>query len=630
MATHPATVADMAPAGVTDLLDELLEISESVSAEPVFWSADGSSVVYVGASANGNVLLRVSIEGGGPEVVCDQLGGMPFLATHEPRVSPDGRFVAFLSNAADETGEGLEVEIWVKALDSEAPARRLTHLGASINALQWSPDSTRIALSSSLRGRYNVYSVEVPSGRVTQHTDSPQYEVYPSFVDDSRILFVRLDSTWTAHEVLSQDVPGGSPSTLIRDSDFFDYHYGRTFGYPLPSPDRNQFLFRSHRSGWINYWLASSTNPDVEPAPLVSAAADQSDARWSPSGDEIVLVENHDGTGELRVFDTRSGATTVLDAGPDCTCSLPAWSPDGNRIAYLRQSTVTPLAVWVVDIGTKERVCLTPPTTNVDLIAPRKVTYPTFDGRQIHAYLYESVPASSAKSPGLMWIHGGPTSQFSDTYQPWVQFFAMRGYTVLLPNIRGSSGYGREFEDLNDRDWGHDDLKDVLAGVSFLGTLGTVDTTRVGIHGTSYGGCMTMSAIAWAPGVFRAAVPHAGYADWEAMYGEQELRHLQLLRYEFGPYPEAADVYRRCSPIHEIASIETPTFVVHGAGRLPKSDASRQFVEEMRRLYRPVRYRVYEGECYYVRSRTGVRQMLTDMLMFLDSHLQVPPDRRSS
>jgi dipeptidyl aminopeptidase/acylaminoacyl peptidase len=192
----------------------------------------------------------------------------------------------------------------------------------------------------------------------------------------------------------------------------------------------------------------------------------------------------------------------------------------------------------------------------------------------------------------------------------------------LLPNIRGSSGYGKGFEDLNNRDWGHDDLKDVLAGVEYLETLGVVDGERLGIHGTSYGGCMTMSAIAWAPGVFRAAVPHAGYGDWEAMYAEQELRHLQLLRYEFGAYPESRDVYRRCSPFHDIAAIETPTFIVHGEGRLPRSAASRQFADEMRRLYKPVRYRVYDGECYYVRTSDGVERMLTDMLAFLDEHLK--------
>ena len=600
----------------SSVLDDLLELSEEVSAEPVSWSRDGSRVLYVDSSG----LVAVDAAGGTPEVVCDQLGGMPFLATHEPRISPDGRLVAFLSNAADQSEEGLEVEIWLKALGDREPPRPLTHLGASINSYQWSPDSTRIAFSSSLRGRYNVYSVEVSSGRVVQHTDSQSYEVYPVFADDSHIVFVRLDGTWTEHEVLWLDTGGGDGVPLAHDEGFFDYHYGRTFGYPLVSPGGDGLLFRSHRSGWINYWLASAKDPNAEPHQLVGAEADQSDATWSPDGGRVAYIENHNGTCELRVLELASGAVVVLDGGPDCACSLPAWSPDGGRIAYLRQSTVTPLAVWVVDTRSLEKVCLTRTAVEVDLVVPEKVSYPTFDGREIHGYLYRP-PATVGKTPGLMWIHGGPTSQFSDTYQPWVQFFARSGYTVLLPNIRGSSGYGKEFEDLNDRDWGHDDLKDVVAGVGYLGTLGTVDTERMGIHGTSYGGCMSMSAVAWAPGVFKAAIPHAGYADWEAMFSEQELRHLQLLRYELGLFPENVEVYRRCSPIHDVAAVETPTFVVHGAGRLPKSDASRAFVDEMRRLYKPVRYRVYQDECYYVRSHSGVREMLTDMLGFLDLHL---------
>jgi len=90
-------------------------------------------------------------------------------------------------------------------------------------------------------------------------------------------------------------------------------------------------------------------------------------------------------------------------------------------------------------------------------------------------------------------------------------------------------------------------------------------------------------------------------------YGREDLVGRQL--WELGPF-------------HDIAAIETPTFIVHGQGRLPRSDASRQFAEEMRRLYKPVRYRAYEDECYYVRSTDGVQRMLADMLTFLDGHLK--------
>ena len=606
-------------------LRDLLRITESVALEPISWIRGDSAILYVATPSSGAELREVPAAGGPSRLISNQLGGMPFLAGHEPRLSPDGRWIAYLSNTADATGEGLEVEVWLQPADNGHPARRLTHLAANINSFQWAPDSRAVVLSSSRSGRYNVYRTDVASGATVRITDDQRYEVYPAYAGRSRLLFVRLDDGWTRHEIWSIDEVTGERSLLLADEDFFDYHYGRTFGYPLPSPRCDCVLFRSHRSGWINYWVASLAEARTEPRALVPAEADQSDARWSPDGSRLAYVENHNGTLELRVLEIGSGRTAVLDGGEDCACSMPAWSLDGTRLAYLRQTTTAGPDLWVVEVASGARTRLTGGDGHVisDLIRPAKVSYPTFDGRRIHGYLY-SPPGASAveRAPGLMWIHGGPTSQFSDTVQPWVQFFAQRGYAVLLPNIRGSSGYGKEFEDLNNGDWGHDDLKDVLAGVEYLKTLGFVDGDRVGIHGTSYGGCMTMSAIAWAPGVFRAAIPHAGYGDWEAMYAEQELRHLQLLRYEFGAYPESADVYRRCSPFHDIAAIETPTFVVHGEGRLPRSAASRQFVEEMRRLYKPVRYRVYEGECYYVRTAEGVERMLTDMLMFLNEHLK--------
>ena len=605
-------------------LRDLLQLTEGVSPEAVSWIRGDSSILFVASGSSGAELREVPAAGGPSRLVSDQLGGMPFLAGHEPRVSPDGKSIAYLSNAADLTGEGLEVEVWLQPVDGDQPARRLSHLSASINSFQWSPDSRSIALSSSRSGRYDVYRVDAASGATVRITNDRCYEVYPAHAGASTLLFVRLNDDWTRHEVWSIDEQTGERSLVAADEDFFDYHYGRTFGYPLPSPRGDCVAFRSHRSGWINYWAASLTEKGPGPKALMPAQADQSEARWSPDGSRLAYIENHNGTLELRVLEVDTGAVATLDGGEDCACSVPAWSGDGTRIAYLRQSTTSPIDVWVAEVASGERKRLTGgDAAATDLIRPTKVSYTTFDGRRIHGYLYSPPGAAeSKKAPGLMWIHGGPTSQFSDTLQPWVQFFAQRGYAVLLPNIRGSSGYGKEFEGLNDRDWGHDDLKDVLAGVEFLKSLGTVDVDRLGIHGTSYGGCMSMSAIAWAPGVFKAAIPHAGYGEWESMVTEQELRHVQLLRYEFGQYPEAADVYRRCSPFHDIAAIETPTFIVHGRGRLPKSDASRQFAEEMRRLYKPVRYTVYEDECYYVQSTDGVERMLNDMLTFLDGHLK--------
>jgi len=273
-----------------------LRLTESVAPEPLSWIRGDSAVLYVAAPPTGAELREVPAAGGPSRLVSAELGDMPFLAGHEPRVSPDGRWVAYLSNAADATGEGVEVEVWLQSVENREPARRLTHLAASINSFQWAHDSRTVVLSSSRSGRYNLYRTDISSGTTVRITNDHRYEVYPAPASDSRLLFVRLDDTWTRHEIWSIEEATGDQSLVAADEDFFDYHYGRTFGYPLPSPRGDCVLFRSHRSGWINYWAAPLRNGRTEPRALVPAEADQSEATWSPDGSRLAYIENHNGT----------------------------------------------------------------------------------------------------------------------------------------------------------------------------------------------------------------------------------------------------------------------------------------------------------------------------------------------
>jgi dipeptidyl aminopeptidase/acylaminoacyl peptidase len=199
----------------------------------------------------------------------------------------------------------------------------------------------------------------------------------------------------------------------------------------------------------------------------------------------------------------------------------------------------------------------------------------------------------------------------------------MQGYAVLLPNIRGSSGYGKAFEDANNGCWGRCDLIDVTAGVDYLRTLPFVDGERMGITGTSYGGCMSLAAAAFAPGVFQAAVAVSGYGDWIHMIGEQELRHLKLLEYEFGPLASNEAKYRASSPFFSVADIQTPIMLLHGIGiPLPRSEASRLFAERLEMNYKPFVYKTYPNENYYVRGRENMIAMFGDIVAYFDQHLK--------
>ncbi len=599
-------------------VDKLLSISSVVGGETPQWAPDGSRILFASGMGGGG-LMTIGPEGGFPSRIPLDLGGAGhFLASQIPQWSPDGNWIAYVS---DKTGSP---EIWLWSAPNGRDIQ-LTNLSARINAFRWSPDGKWIAFSGDRYGNYDIWKASVPGGGVQRLTSGEQYEVFPTWTPNGKkILYVELSESWADHDVMAITSDGEAPRLVVRDQDFFDYRAGEYFGYPTVSPDGTTVLFRSHRSGWLNYWKVPVAGGD--PTPIAPEQADQTHARWSPDGRSILYLSNHNGTHELRLVAADGGESRALVKPEKGVAASPEWSPDGKRVSYTFGTLTRPRDLFVVDIETGKSKQLTTslPAGNLEktLVRPKKITYPSTDGFEIAAYLYEPVLQVGELAPGILWIHGGPTSQFNDTLQPHVQFFTQRGYAVLLPNIRGSRGYGKAFEDANNRCWGRCDLEDVLAGVDYLKTLPYVDSQKMGITGTSYGGCMSMAAMTFAPGVFQAAIPASGYADWTNFMDEQELRHVKLLEYEFGPYAENKDVYRRSSPIFATEDVTTPAFLIHGEGQFPRSAASKNFALKLEKNYKVFQYKTYPNETYYVLSKKNRAQMLQDMLEFFDGFLK--------
>ncbi len=610
--------------GVT--LRQLLSLQPTAGPEAPVWLPDGSAVIAKAAGEDGLAIRRIDARTGEERVVAKNLGTLPFLSTSLLAVSPDGRWISYTGDQSpDDRTRSSRVEIWLTPVDGGAP-QQLTRINANINSYRWAPDGQSVVFAANRYGCYDIFRVSVPGGETVRLTSGPLYETYPVYsADGSEIYFVRLNEGWTDHEIVVMDANGDQQRVITVDHDLFDYHYGRKFGYPLVSAPTNRLLFPSHRSGWINYWQVPLDGGD--PQPLHAESADQSEAVLSPDGNAAAFIANKNGTTRLVVKNLNDGSVRVLVAPEPGVVSAPVWSPDGRTLAYLFGSPTRPADLWVVDVesGEQRQLTASPRAQALAdlLISPEKVTYSSFDGLEIAAYLYVPPDAAAHRPcPGLLYIHGGPTSQFMDDYHADVQYFVRKGYVVLMPNIRGSSGFGKAFEDANNGDWGHGDLGDVLAGVELLKTLSCVDGNNMGIHGMSYGGCMSMSAVGFAPGVFKASVPHAGYGDWLEFEQGQELRHRQLMRYEFGDVRAHRQVYEYCSPIYSLAEATTPVFLVHGEGRYPSSDASLKFAQALEQEYKTFEYKVYPNECYYVRSAENLCQMLPDIVDFLDRYLR--------
>ncbi len=605
-----------------EVAERVTAVGSIVTGEGPMWSPDGARVLFA-SPLGGGAVWSVAAIGGTPVKVTRE------IATGLVRPAPAGDRLAYLSDK----GGNPEIWLWDIATGTE---RQLTDLGARINAISWSPDGRSIAFSALRYGQFDLWRVEVGTGKVARLTSDPRYETYPAWTPDGRsLVYIRSDDRWADHEILVMPATGGTSAVVAADRDLFDYGTMATrarFGYPLVSPNGQWVLFRSHRSGWLNYWVAPIGGG--APRQLAPESADQSDARWSPDGQSVVIASLRNGTQDLRIVPAAGGGTPrVLVPVTRGVASAPEWSPDGTRVAYLFATPTRPADLMVVAAAGGVSKPLTESITagiESSLIVPEKVSYPS-DGFTITGYLYRPATiAPGQRVPGIMYIHGGPTAQFSDTYLAQVQFLARMGYAVLAPNIRGSSGFGKSFEDANNPCWTHCDLRDVVQGVEFLKTLPFVNGARMGITGNSYGGIMSMGAIAHAPGVFQAAAPQSGYANWISFQDyNTELQHSKLNAYEWGPYPDSAAVYRRNSSIFSAAAITTPAFVLQGdgvtqawrPGVLP-IPASLEFVHALDRLNKVVKYKVYPGETYYVSGRENSKQVLLDLLDWFERYLK--------
>ncbi len=601
--------------------ERVMSVGSLVGGEGPMWSPDGSRILFASTLA-GSGLMSVPADGGMPNRVTGP------LASQLVRLSPRGDQVAFVSDK----GGNPEIWLWSTKDGSERP---LTDLGARVNALSWSPDEQWIAFSALRYGQFDLWKVRIADGQVVRLTDDPRYEINPSWTPDGRsIVYFRPDDRWADHDLMIRSADGGEARVIATDRDLFDYGTIGTrarVGYPQISPDGKWVLFRSHRSGWIDYWVVSVDGGT--PRQLAVEAADQSDARWSPDSRQIAYVSNHNGTMDLRVVAAAGGQARVVVPLSLGVVNSPEWSPDGSKLAYTLATPTRPQDLFVVPSGggtARQLTMSIEPDIERTLIVPEKVSYRS-DEFTINAYLYRPRGQKPGeKAPGILLIHGGPTGQYSDTYSNQAQFLAQMGYAVLAPNIRGSSGYGKTFEDANNPCWTHCDLRDVVAGAEFLKTVPEVNRDRMGITGNSYGGIMTMGAVAHAPLAFQAAAAQSGYANWISFQDyNTELQHTKLVAYEWGPYPDSTAVYRRNSSIFSADRVMAPVLLVFGTGQTQAwrpgvypIPASLEFAHALDRYNKVVKVKTYPGESYYVTGRENSKQVLLDLLEWFDLYLR--------
>jgi dipeptidyl aminopeptidase/acylaminoacyl peptidase len=583
------------------------------------WSPDGAWIVFSTNLTGRYNLWRVRASGGFPEqltVSDDRQGGLA--------IAPDGT-VLFDADLA-----GAEIyDIWKTPLDGGASVNLTATPEISETGAKLSPDGALMAFDrrpkSAPSTDVGVMDLATGAVRLLTHEAEPDrsWQVV-GFTSDGRTLIAdRGDFNDREAAVWSIDVATGRARALSAPS-------GAYVTATAVSSDGRSVSVTFEKAGVRQAGLLDVASGKI--TPLKPDAWEQGADDFSPDGRLVLFSSNVDGRRTLFAYDLAAGAARPLPLPPGVSFleggSHESFSPDGRRILVYHQASNASPDLWVVDL----RSWTAAPLTSLGLasLSPARlpvsqiVHYRSADGTVVSAFLWMPFNlARDGRAPGVVLPHGGPTGQTIDSFNRTALALASRGYVTLAPNPRGSTGYGRTFQEANRLDLGGGDLEDEVAGAKFLGATGYVDPKRIGITGGSYGGYMTLMAVAKTPAVWAAGVEQYGIIDWRHMYVTEAPTLQQYQRGLLGDPEHDAAVYTAASPMTFMHQTTAPLLVLQGDNdiRVPKSQAE-EVVATLRADGRTIDAHFYPNEGHGFVKRENQIDALERTVAWFDKYLK--------
>jgi dipeptidyl aminopeptidase/acylaminoacyl peptidase len=574
----------------------------------------------------------------------------PKSDTH-PRWSPDGRYLAFLSDRGEPAGEEKEPKNQVYLLRTDGgEAEQLTNLKGGVEDLGWSRDGKMIAFTA--------------RDAETEAEQKRHKEGYDEHFVDHDYKFARL---WVltladrkAEQVTKQDLnvsgfdwsPDGTElavrvSSTPRNDD--DYWHARlvvvrrltgeivrtladnTAGDVRWSPDGRTIAFDEYSPNRIASWLAVAPAAGGPARPLLKDYAGSiRGSEWEADGKHLVVEVNVRTRDKFLRVDSGDGSVAEIPVETALPGSDFASSLEGQTLAYPRGAADSPPDVWVYAVGStpRELTDLNPQAKNWRLGAVREISWKNKqDGMALYGVLVTPPDFKSGQAyPTIVEIHGGPEwawwSGWLGSWHEWAQLLASNGYVVFLPNPRGSTGQGWKFTEANRDDWGGGDFHDIMDGVDYLIDQKIADPNRLGIGGWSYGGFMTSWAVTQT-NRFKAAVVGAGVTNLFSFDGTTDITPTFLRNYFLDlPFVRRAD-YDNHSAMTFLKNCKTPSLLLHGESdeRVPTSQGW-EFYNGLRMLGVPADMVTYPREHHGFRERAHQIDLLTRLLAWYDKYLK--------
>jgi dipeptidyl aminopeptidase/acylaminoacyl peptidase len=619
------------PRPLTDprsLVSQPLAGAAPVPLADLFFTRGGSDAVWVPHSDA--VIIATNLTGRYNLWTVTATGGFPLQLTQSDdrqlgvAASPDGKWIVFQS---DHGGEEI-YDLYATPASGGAVVDLTNTPDVDEQSVVFSPGGSMLAFTRRPKAEpsNNIAVMDFATRQVRQLTHEADKDfawAAMAFSHDGKsILAERYDARGAKAEVWLIDVASGRQSRLTPPGKFNSPSDISADGRHVALT--TEIASGAHQAALLD--LRDGSVRLVEPGPW----AQRSD-HFSPDGRSLLFISYLDGRTTFTRYDMASGKAAPLrlpDGFNDRASDQNGYSPDGAHILVAHQASNTPFDFWVVDARTGAARQLT--RLGLASIDPARlpkaqiVHYRSFDGTVISAFVW--IPFNLPRqggAPAVVLPHGGPTSQYLERFDRTATALASRGFVVIAPNVRGSTGYGRAFQQANYRDLGGGDLKDEIAGVRFLVDTGYVDEKRIGMTGGSYGGYMTLMALGKTPGLWAAGVSEYGVIDWRAIWLHADLPDRQYLESFLGDPVKDKAAYDAASPLTYLNNATAPLLVLQGDNdaRVTK-DQAEKVVAVMKANGHRVEAHFYPGEGHGFFKREVQIDALERTVAWLEKYLK--------
>ena len=589
----------------------------TVSLGGASFSADEKRILFHSNESGIFNAYTLSVNGGKPEALTKSTTDTTFAVSFFPN---DDRILYTRDKGGDENNH-----LYVRELDgSEKDLTPGDKLKASFAG--WRPDGSAFFVSSNERDPkvFDIYRVDAKTyARALFYKNENAYSIGAISRDEKWIALDKTNTTLDS-DIYLYDVAKGETKHLTPHTGAINFS-ATTF-----DPSSQRLFLRTSEGGEFarlrTYDLTSAAMKDHEKADW-----DVVTTYFSRDGKYRVTAVNQDGSIAIRVVEGADEKPVKLPTLPGGEIRGVTFSKSSARMAFYLNGDRSPSNLYVYDFKSKQAKALTQSLSKEidakDLVEAEVVRFKSFDGMVIPNIYYKPHGASATnKVPALVYVHGGPGGQTSRGYNAQIQYLVNHGYAVLGINNRGSSGYGKTFYAADDRKHGREPLWDCVEAKTYLASLGYIDSERIGIIGGSYGGYMTLAALAFRPEAFKVGVDIFGVSNWlrtlESIppYWESFRKSLYA---EIGDPVKDKEMLIAASPLFHAKEIKKPLIVIQGANdpRVIKPESD-EIVDAVKKNGVPVEYVVFPDEGHGFSKKKNSIEANRKILEFLDKYLK--------